>query len=208
MDLFGNPKQLALGVVVILVLGITLYILIRPAFVDRDLVIEKRLEDEITQKDREIRRLGKENRKLQDINKDLEIRITELLREIEGGLAMEETRKASMEREVRLTSWRVWDRFANEPPQATCIYRWGSDCSPPAWRIWLSSASWRSWLLPILGGNNLSSSIGLSTYKSRSDRLLSTTLKQPLTRYGQKAGLSATTPTRGLCRHQLLPQRS
>ena len=102
MDLFGNPKQLALGVVVILVLGITLYILIRPAFVDRDLVIEKRLEDEITQKDREIRRLGKENRKLQDINKDLEIRITELLREIEGGLAMEETRKASMEREVRL----------------------------------------------------------------------------------------------------------
>ena len=92
----------ALGVVGILVLVITLYILIRPAFVDRDLVIEKRLEDEITQKDREIRRLGKENRKLQDINKELEIRITELLREIEGGLAIEETRKASREREVRL----------------------------------------------------------------------------------------------------------
>ena len=66
MDIFGNPKQLALGVVGILVLVIAAYILIRPAFVDRDLVIEKRLEDEIAQKDREIRRLGKENRKLQE----------------------------------------------------------------------------------------------------------------------------------------------
>ena len=102
MDIFGNPKQLALGVVGILVLVIAAYILIRPAFVDRDLVIEKRLEDEIAQKDREIRRLGKENRKLQDINKDLEVRIAEILREREDGLAVEETRKASREREARL----------------------------------------------------------------------------------------------------------
>ena len=102
MDLFGNPKQLALGVVGILVLVIAAYILIRPAFVDRDLVIEKRLADEIAQKDREIRRLGKENRKLQDINTDLEVRIAELHREGEGGLAIEETRKALREREARL----------------------------------------------------------------------------------------------------------
>ena len=102
MDLLGKPKLLALGVVGILVLLIVIYILIRPAFVDRDLVYEKRLENEIAQKDREIRRLGNENRRLQEINSALEVRIAEIQRENKDGLAVEETRKASREREARL----------------------------------------------------------------------------------------------------------
>ena len=104
MDLLGKPKLLALGVVGILVLLIVIYILIRPAFVDRDLVIEKRLENEVAQKDREIRRLGNENRRLQEVNTDLEVRIAEIQRESEGGLAVEETRKAVSEWEARLNA--------------------------------------------------------------------------------------------------------
>ena len=102
MELFDKPKQLALGVLGILVLLIAAYILLRPVFVDRDLVIEKRLENEIAEGDREIRRLVNENRRLQEINTDLKVRIAEVQRENEGGLAAEEARKAQTEREARL----------------------------------------------------------------------------------------------------------
>ena len=102
MDLFYNPKQLFLGVLAILVVLILAYFLLRPVFVDRDLVIEKRLENEVAERDREIRRLGNENRKLQETNTDLQVRVAELQRGNEGGLAVEETRKAQREREARL----------------------------------------------------------------------------------------------------------
>ena len=102
MELFDNPKKLTLGILSVLAVLIVAYIISRPAFLDRDLVIEKRLENEVAERDREIRRIGNENRRLQEANTDLEVRVAELLRETEGGLAVEETRKALREREARL----------------------------------------------------------------------------------------------------------
>lgn len=103
MQLVDKAKQLAVAALGISVLLIVAYLLLRPAFVDRDLAIEKRLENEVAEGEREIRRLGNENRKLQESNTDLQVRIAELQRENEGGLAAEEARKAQREREARLS---------------------------------------------------------------------------------------------------------